>query len=65
MKITGGTPADGYVLTSDTGGLASWQTIGYPCKSTGAGIWNNCYGNNVLQSNTTGSGNTGIGENAL
>ncbi len=34
VKITGGTPVNGYVLTSDATGLATWSAPGYPCVAT-------------------------------
>ena len=56
VKITGGTPGAGKVLTSDAAGLASWQT-----PSAGAdGDWT-ILGNNIF---SAVSGNVGIGTTA-
>jgi trimeric autotransporter adhesin len=66
VKITGGTPGLGKVLTSDASGLADWQTplsALIVCPGTGAN--NTCYGTGTLFSNTTGQSNTAIGSNAL
>lgn len=42
IRINGGSPANGKVLTSDAAGLASWQTAGTQvCPGTGTG--NTCY----------------------
>ncbi len=67
MKITGGTPGAGKVLTSNAVGLASWVTPGasIPCTAAGIGIENTCYGTGVLQLNTTGQRNTANGYQAL
>nr|MBK9652411.1 DUF1566 domain-containing protein [Bacteroidota bacterium] len=42
VKITGGTPGTGKVLTSDAGGLASWQSSGLPTGTTSGEMlyWN-------------------------
>jgi len=52
VKITGGTPGSGKVLTSDANGLASWQD--------GTGNQWTTNGNNIYNNNT---GNVGIGTN--
>jgi hypothetical protein len=48
VKITGGTPGAGKVLTSDAAGLATWQT---PTGGSGGGQWTtsgaNIYNNNA------------------
>jgi hypothetical protein len=54
VKITGGSPGVGKVLTSDAAGLASWTTL------TAGNQWAN-NGNNIYNANT---GNVGIGINA-
>ena len=54
MRIVGGVPATGKVLTSDDNGNASWQTL------SGATAWATS-GNNIYNTN---SGNVGIGTSA-
>jgi hypothetical protein len=54
VKITGGTPGAGKVLTSDATGLATWQT---PSGGSGVGQWTTT-GSNISNTNT---GNVGIG----
>ncbi len=60
LKITGGTPGNGKILTSDASGLASWQT---PTGVTGTGTANymvkwttggSVLGNSLIQDNGTG-----------
>ncbi len=53
MKITGGAPELGKVLTSDATGLASWQT---PAAGGGVSLWTES-GSNVYRND----GNVGIG----
>jgi hypothetical protein len=53
LKIAGGSPGAGKVLTSDANGLASWGTVS-------AGVWTTS-GNNIYNSNT---GSIGIGTGA-
>ena len=53
VKITGGAPGSGKVLTSDATGLASWQT---PTAGGGVSLWTES-GSNVYRS----EGNVGIG----
>jgi len=53
VKITGGSPGSGKVLTSDGTGLATWQT---PASGGGSGLWFES-GDNVYRL----SGNVGIG----
>lgn len=52
VKITGGTPGDGKVLTSDANGLATWETP----TSGGSSLWTES-GGNIFRSD----GNVGIG----
>ncbi|MFM2387425.1 MAG: hypothetical protein RL660_2182 [Bacteroidota bacterium] len=54
VKITGGVPGAGKVLTSDATGLATWQT---PSGGSGGGQWT-ATGTNISNTNT---GNVGIG----
>lgn len=54
LKITGGTPGLGKVLTSDANGLASWQTPGASNYTAGTGV--NITGNTI--SNTGDLSNT-------
>lgn len=49
LKIVGGTPGVGKVLTSDSAGLASWQT-------SGAGFWTSSTTNNINNTNAAGVG---------
>ena len=65
VKITGGTPGAGKVLTSDVAGLASWTTptTGQVCPGTG--LYNTCYGSGALVINTTGYSNTANGYGTL
>jgi trimeric autotransporter adhesin len=64
VKITGGTPWVGKVLTSDAGGLSTWQMPGIVlCSWTW--IFNTCYGSGALFSNTTGDRNTANGTQTL
>jgi hypothetical protein len=65
IKITGGVPWAGKVLTSDAAGLASWTTAPSPCIPTGIGTDNTCYGINALQLNTSGIYNTANWFNSL
>ena len=65
IKITGGSPAANKVLVSDATGLASWQSSPASCTPTGTGVDNQCYGINSLQNNTSGYGNTAVGDLAL
>lgn len=53
VKITGGTPGTGKVLTSDATGLASWQT---PATGGGSTLWTES-GSNIYRND----GNVGIG----
>jgi hypothetical protein len=53
VKITGGAPGFGKVLTSDATGLASWQT---PAAGGGVSLWTES-GGNIYRSD----GNVGIG----
>lgn len=53
VKITGGTPGLGKVLTSDATGLASWQT---PAAGGGSTLWTES-GSNIYRTD----GNIGIG----
>ncbi|MFC1528154.1 hypothetical protein ACFL5D_05380 [Candidatus Neomarinimicrobiota bacterium] len=53
VKITGGTPGSGKVLTSDAIGLASWQTP----AAGGSTLWTEESGGNIYRA----SGNVGIG----
>ncbi len=48
LKINGGSPGAGKVLTSDAAGLASWQLP----TSTGTGLWNNNLWAPTLSHNT-------------
>ncbi len=61
MKITGGAPGEGKILTSDAGGLASWQVPG-PWLKNGADIFFNTgkigIGTNVPQALLSLSGNS-------
>lgn len=63
IKLTGGTPGAGKVLTSDAAGLASWQTASLP-NGTAAGntpYWN---GTNWITNSSNifnNGGNVGIG----
>ncbi len=70
LKITGGTPGDGKVLTSDADGLASWET------ATGATSINDLsdaindgtymfLGTDAGTNNSAGNYNTGIGYEAM
>ena len=62
VKITGGTPWVGKVLTSDASGLASWQAGGGGTQiCPGTGINNTCYGTGSMALNSTGSDNTAYG----
>jgi hypothetical protein len=45
VKITGGSPAEGKVLTSDAAGLATWQT---PAAGTGDNLGNHTATQNIL-----------------
>jgi len=65
VRISGGTPAVGRVLTStNASGDATWQIPGTQvCLGTGTG--NTCYGLNAGNALTTGSYNTALGRNAL
>lgn len=56
IKVLGGNPGAGKVLTSDASGLASWQT---PAAGGAGGLWS-VSGNNA---SSTNSGNIGIGTN--
>ncbi len=66
VKITGGSPGSGRVLTSDATGLASWQLAsgGLPSGTTGQTLRHdgtNWIANSVLYNNGT---NVGIGTNS-
>ena len=63
LKITGGTPGAGKILTSDAAGLASWLTLGVGCD--GGGRYNTCYGSGALSSNVSGMQHTANGYMAL
>lgn len=54
VKITGGNPYDGYILTSDTNGLATWE------PASAGGYWS-LNGNDIYNNNYSGAGNVGIG----
>ena len=54
VKITGGTPGAGKVLTSDATGLATWQT---PSGGSGGGLWTSGASNAIHYT----SGKVGIG----
>ncbi len=61
IKITGGSPGSGKVLTSDSSGLATWQTISLPSGSAGQTLRHNgteWVANSLLYNNGT---NVGIG----
>jgi hypothetical protein len=57
LKITGGNPAVGKILTSDSNGLASWQTsiTDSQWASNGTHIFNNNSGNVGIGTNTPSS----------
>ncbi len=57
LKITGGNPAVGKILTSDSNGLASWQTPGTDSQwaQNGNHIFNNNPGNVGIGTNTPSS----------
>lgn len=68
VKITGGTPGFGKVLTSDASGLASWAAPGFPytlgdglslTSTTINSVWTDS-GSDIYNNNT---GNVGIGTN--
>ena len=70
IKITGGSPGSGKVLTSDADGLASWETsTGATCiNELSDGIKDGTYmflGTDAGIYNTTGDYNTGIGYQAM
>jgi hypothetical protein len=66
IRIRGGTPYSGWLLTSDANGLASWTTPTRICTPGGSlTLGNVCYGENALQLNTTWYNNTAIGDSAL
>lgn len=44
IKITGGSPGLGKILTSDATGLASWNTTVSGCVPGGTGLNNTCNG---------------------
>lgn len=72
IAIMDGTQRNGYVLTSDANGLASWRRSLEPCIPGGTaagvmGVGNTCYGTGAtpLQLQPTGSYNTAIGSNTM
>ena len=72
IKITGGSPGNGKVLTSDANGLASWQTPATPTMAIDdlsdakASSFNVFLGQNAGQNNTsTGDANTSLGHSSL
>lgn len=60
IKIEGGSPGAGKVLTSDANGLATWKTV-----NQGDTYFNFFWGADAGISNTNGSSNVGIGQSAL
>ncbi len=69
IKITGGTPGTGKVLTSDANGLASWENAVQQINdlSDGKTTTGSCVflGTNAGASVTTGTGNSALGVEAL
>lgn len=69
IRIRGGNPALGKILTSEAGGLSIWKSpseLGInTCTPTGTGTGNNCFGSFSLQKNTTGSTNNAFGNGVL
>lgn len=66
IKITGGSPGNGKVLTSDADWLASWWNAwGWATTCLGTGVGNTCYGSGSFVANTTWSSNTSVGTDAL
>ncbi|MDO8524728.1 MAG: hypothetical protein Q7R99_03835, partial [bacterium] len=59
VKITGGTPGDGKVLTSDINGLATWQTLG-----SGGGVVSGTGTQNYV-SKFNNAGGTAIGNSLI
>ena len=69
IKITGGSPGSGKVLTSDAAGLASWQNaveaiddLSDAKTTTGSSVF---LGSNAGTSLTSGTGNSALGVEAL
>ena len=72
LKITGGTPGNGKILTSDVNGLASWQTAPTPGATDINGLSDGIYdgssvflGYNAGISDDGANQNTAVGKSAL
>ena len=70
IKITGGSPGNGKVLTSNATGLASWQaptalTIAINDLTDGKTVSNSVYLGPGAGQNNTSTGNTALGNSAL
>jgi trimeric autotransporter adhesin len=65
IRIRGGNPLSGGLLTTNGSGFAVWTTPTKICTPGGTGTGNMCYGDFALQKNTTGIGNIALGDSAL